>query len=123
MSYTVLLFGIFILLAGIIVLAKPDSILSLFRKNSESNGLYDLAVIARLILGITLLIYADQSKYPLALQILGWLSVTAAIILLATGRSRFKKLITWALGLAPTFMRITGLFAILLGGFLIYAVA
>lgn len=123
MSYVILLFGFLVLLLGIVILVKPDSVLSLFRKNSESNGLYDLAVIARLILGITLLIYADQSKYPLALQILGWLSVTAAIILLAIGRSRFKKLITWVLDLALTFMRIAGLFAILLGGFLIYAVA
>lgn len=122
MNTVILLFGILILLSGSVILAKPDTILGLFRSSSESIGVHVSAVVIRLILGIALITYAADSKYPVALQIIGWLSLAAAIILGVIGRSRFKSLITWALSLASSFGRSAGFLAILFGGFLIYAV-
>ncbi len=122
MSYVILLFGILILLSAAVILVKPDIIFGLIRSNSESLGLHVLAVVVRLILGIALITYAAESKYPVALQVIGWLSVTAATVLGVIGRSRFKGLIRWALSIAPSFARFAGFLAILLGGFLIYAV-
>ena len=122
MSYVILLFGVLILLLGAVILAKPDSIFYLFRINSESLSLHVLAIVVRLVLGIALITYAAESKYPVALQVIGWLSVTAAIIFGLMGRSRFMGLITWGLSFASSFGRFAGVLAILLGGFLIYAV-
>jgi len=122
MNYVILLFGFLILLLGAMMLVKPDPVFDLIRSNSESIGLHASAVVVRLILGIALITYAGVSKYPVAIQVLGWLLVTAAIILAAVGRSRFKSLITWALSLSSSFGRIAGFFAMLLGSFLIYAV-
>ena len=48
--------------------------------------------------------------------------IAAACILGIMGRTKFKQLMSWALGLAPSFGRIGGAFAILFGGFLIHAV-
>lgn len=122
MSYAILLFGVFILLAGAVILVKPSLIFDLFHSNLESFGLHALAVVVRLILGIALVTYAAESKYPVALQMLGWISITAAMIFLVIGRSRFKDLLTWALSVTEPVVRIAGIFAILFGGFLIYAV-
>ena len=121
MSYVILLFGISILLLGVVILVNPDSILGLIRSHSESLSLYVLAVVVRLVLGIALITYSAESHYPVALQVLGWLTVTVAIILGIMGRSRFKGLMTWALSFASAFGRFAGGGAILLGGFLIYA--
>ncbi len=122
MSYILLLFGISILLLGVVILVNPDSIFGLIISHSESLGLHVLAVVVRLVLGIALITYAAESKYPVALQVIGWLSVTAAIIFGLMGRSRFMGLITWGLSFASSFGRFAGFLAILLGGFLIYAV-
>lgn len=104
------------------MLVRPDAVAGVFRNNSDSLGLHVLVVVIRLILGAALIRYAMDSKYPLALQIFGWLSVGAAIILGGMGRSRFKAVIGWALGFASSFMRFAGLLAVALGGFLIHAV-
>ena len=97
MIYIIPVFGSLILLSGAAMLVKPDAVAGFFRRNSDSLGLHVLAVVFRLILGAILVGYATDSKYPVALQIFGWLSVGAAIILGGIGRSRFKALITWAL--------------------------
>ncbi len=122
MSYIILLFGISILLLGVVILVNPDSIFGLIISHSESLSLHVLAVVVRLVLGIALITYAAASHYPVALQALGWLTITAAVILGIMGRSRFKGLMTWALSFASAFGRFAGFGAILLGGFLIYAV-
>ena len=122
MSYIILLFGIVILLLGVVILVTPDSIFGLIISHAESLGLHVLAVVVRLVLGIALITYSAESHYPVVLQALGWLTITAAIILGTIGRSRFKGLMTWALSFASAFGRFAGFFAILLGGFLIYAV-
>jgi hypothetical protein len=65
---------------------------------------------------------AAASRYPTAILILGWVSIAAATVLGVMGRPNFRRLMAWALGLAPSFGRIGGLAAILFGGFLIHAV-
>jgi len=68
------------------------------------------------------MMYATESKYPTAISILGWISIVAASVLGIMGRANFRRLMSWALSLAPSFGRIGGLLAILFGGFLIHAV-
>ncbi len=122
MIYVILVFGSLISFLGAVMLIRPDLVTGFFRRNSNSLGLHVLAVVVRLILGAALITYATESKYPVVFQIIGWFSVGAAIILGAIGRSRFKVLMNWALSSALSLMRIAGLSAALLGGFLIYAV-
>ena len=122
MIYVILAFGSMILFLGALMFVKPDSVVGFFRNNSNSLSLHVLAVVARLILGVALITYATESKFSIVFQIVGWLSVGAAIILGAIGRSRFKALLNWALSSASSLMRLAGLSGVLLGGFLIYAV-
>jgi len=92
------------------------------KPGSESLGLHILAVVVRIILGVALMMYATESKYPTAISILGWISIVAASVLGVMGRTNFRRLMSWALSLAPSFGRIGGFLAILFGGFLIHAV-
>jgi len=122
MNYIIILFGTAIIVAGIIILINPETVFGLMRRKSESLGLHILAVGVRIILGVALILSATESKYPTAISILGWISIVAASVLGIMGRTNFKRLMSWALSLTPSFGRIGGLLAILFGGFLIHAV-
>lgn len=122
MNYIILLFGTLIAFGGITLLIKPDIIFSVFTKHENSIGLHLFAIIIRVVLGVALIIGASESRFPVILQVLGWLSITAALVLGVIGRTRFRNLIKWAINLAPPFRSLAGIFAVLFGGFLVYAV-
>lgn len=122
MNYIIILFGIATIVAGIIIVINPATVFGLLRRNLESLGLHILAVVVRIILGAALIICAAESKYPTAILILGWISIVAAAVLGIIGRTHFKRLMSWALNVAPSFGRLGGSLAILFGGFLIHAV-
>ncbi len=122
MNYIILLFGTLIAFGGVALLIKPDIIFSIFTKHVNSIGLHLFAIIIRFVLGVVLVIGASESRFPLILQILGWLSVSVALVLGVIGRARFQSLIKWAINLAPAFRSLAGIFAVLFGGFLVYAV-
>ena len=122
MNYIILLSGAAILVSGIIITINPEPIFGLMRRKSDALSFHILAVVVRIILGVLLIYYAPETKYPTVILILGWLSIAAAIALSVIGRTNFIRLISWALGFSNPFGRIGGLFAILFGGFLIHAV-
>ena len=122
MNYIIILFATATIVAGIIIVINPETIFGLLRRKLESLSLHILAVVMRVIFGVALMMYATESRYPTAISILGWISIAAASVLGIMGRTNFKRLMYWALSLAPSFGRIGGLLAILFGGFLIYAV-
>lgn len=122
MNYIILLFGVLIALGGVVLLVTPETVFNLFRKHADSAGLHLFAVIGRIVVGIVLIVGAPGSRFPVALQVLGWISIAAALTLGAIGRARFRRLIQWALELAPLLKSLAGCLAILFGGFLVYAV-
>ena len=122
MNYIVMLFGAATIAAGIVIVINPESVFGLMHRKLNSLGLHILAVVVRIIIGIALIICAAESKYPTAILILGWISIVAASVLGIMGRANFKRLMSWALSVVPSFGRIGGLLAILFGSFLLYAV-
>jgi len=122
MNFIIILFGTATIVADIIIVINPETVFGLMRRNLESFGLHILAVVVRIIIGVALITCAAESKYPTTILILGWVSIVAATVLGVMGRTNFRRLMSWALGLAPSFGRIGGLLAILFGGFLIHAV-
>lgn len=124
MDYIISLLGILIALLGAVMVISPPAIFGLFRAHADAPWIHVLAVVVRLVLGAALLVHAHESRYPLAFQVLGWLSVIAALALTLVGRARFKALMRWTLTLAdsPWLPRFAGSLAVLLGVFLLYAV-
>ncbi len=108
-------------LAGVIIIVNPEIIFGFLRNNLEEVSLQILAVGVRLVIGALLIQYASQSKYPTALEIIGWLSIAAAATLGLIGRRHFIRLMSWALSLSKPYGRVGGLFAVAFGGFLIHA--
>ncbi|MEW8034529.1 MAG: hypothetical protein G8D61_14645 [gamma proteobacterium symbiont of Ctena orbiculata] len=121
MAYVIILFGLLILVAGVVILINPEVILGPIRDNSHKLSLHVAAVVVRLILGILLVTGSESSRYPIVVEILGWLAIIAAITLALIGRSNFKRLMSWALSLVEPYGRVGGVLASLFGAFIVYA--
>jgi len=121
MTILIIIFGVLTLLAGIIIIINPENIFGLLSKHSEKLEMQILAVVVRLVLGVLLIYQSGASKYPLVIEIIGWLSIVAAVFFAVIGRNNFKRLISWALSLAKPFGRVGGFVAVCFGTFLVYA--
>ena len=121
MTILIIIFGALILLAGIIIIINPENIFGLFKKHTEKLGLQILAIVVRLGIGALLIYQSGASKYPLVIEIIGWLSIVAAIFFVVIGRNNFNRIISWALSLAKPIGRVGGVLAVCFGAFLIYA--
>ncbi len=121
MTVLILIFGALNLLAGIVIVINPEVIFGYLRNNLDKLELHILAVGVRLILGVLLIYQSNVSKFPFVIEILGWLSIVAAISLAVIGRRNFNRLMSWALSFVKPFGRVGGVLAATFGAFLIYA--
>ncbi len=120
MTELIIIVGALTFLAGVVILISPEVIYGYLRSNIDKLTIHILAVVVRLIIGALLISQSSLSKYPLVIEILGWLSIVAALSLAAMGRHNFQRLISWALTFVNPYGRAAGIFAAAFGGFLIY---
>jgi hypothetical protein len=121
MTELIIIFGALILLAGVVIVIDPEVIFGYLRRNIDRLTIHILAVVVRLVIGVLLIHQSDLSKFPLVVEIIGWLSIVTALSLAFMGRHNFRRLMTWALNFLKPFGRAGGVFAAAFGGFLIYA--
>ena len=121
MTALIMIFGALTLLAGIVIVINPEFIFGFLRTNLDKIELHILAIVVRLILGVLLIYQSNVSKFPFVIEIIGWLSIVAAIFLAVMGRRNFTRLMSWALSLVKPLGRVGGVFAAVFGAFLIYA--
>lgn len=121
MTLLIIIFGALTLLAGIVIVIKPEVIFGYLRNNLDKLSLHILAVLVRLVLGVLLIHQSIASKFPFVIEVIGWLSIVAAISLAVIGRRNFNRLMSWALSLSKPFGRVGGIVAVAFGAFLIYA--
>ena len=121
MAALIIIFGALTLLAGIVIVINPEVIFGLLRNNPDKLVTQILAVVVRLFIGALLINQSNISKFPLAIEIIGWLSIFAAICLAVMGRHNFNRLISWALSFSRPYGRVGGVIAATFGSFLIYA--
>lgn len=114
MTLLIMMFGTLILFAGIVIAVNPEVIFGFLRNNLDKLGLHLAAVVVRLVLGVLLISQSSISKFPIVIELIGWLSVGAAIILTVMGRHKFKRLMSWALSLVRPIGRAGGILAVAL---------
>lgn len=117
----IILFGVLILLAGLVIVVSPETIFGYLRRNMHRPALRVAAVVMRLVIGVLLISQAGRSRYPLVIEILGWLSIAAALLLAVMGRRNFNTLMAWAFTFVGRFGRASGAVAAAFGGFLVHA--
>jgi hypothetical protein len=121
MAQFIIIFGILLLLSGIVILINPEIIFGYLRKNLDKPMMQILAVVIRLVLGAFMILVSNISRFPVTIEVLGWISIGAALVLGIIGREYFNSLMTWALSLSKSLGRLGGIVAMAFGAFLIYA--
>lgn len=121
MIFITIIFGALILLAGMVILINPDIIFGYLRRNLDNIGLHILAVVVRLVLGILLIYYSGVSRFPVLIEVIGWISIIAAVTLAVIGRKNFHRLMSWALNVLKPVARLGGIIAMAFGGLIVYA--
>ena len=121
MTVLIIIFGALTLLAGIVIVINPEVIFGFLRNNLEKLAVHILAVVVRLVIGALLIYQSGISKFPFVIEVIGWLSIVAAIIIAVMGRHNFNRLMSWALSLSKPLGHVGGVLAVAFGAFLIYA--
>ena len=121
MTLVIIAFAALTLVAGVVIVLNPDIVFGFLRDNLNKPGLHILAVVVRLVLGALLIQQSDLSRFPVAIEVIGWISIVAAVSLAVMGRRNFNRLMSWSLSVAKPFARIGGVIAVAFGAFLVYA--
>lgn len=122
-KWTVILFGIFFICAGMIMLFSPRKTRQLVRTAGSTNFINYAEITLRMIPAIGLILSADISKYPLIFSIVGWFIVVTSLVLYFVPRHLHHKLsIKFADILKPFYFQLISPFAFGIGILIIYCV-
>ncbi len=121
MTLLIIVFGVLTLLAGLVILVNPETLFGYFSRHIDEPWLQVTAVVVRLILGVMLILQSGVSRFPLVIEVIGWISILAAVLFAVIGREKFKRIMGWALSLRKPYGRIGGLLAVGFGAFLVYS--
>ena len=115
----IVLFGVLICLAGLTILILPEKFKNIMNRwTGQPRFLF--AVIIRVLFGALLLSEAANLKFPLAMKVIGAISILAAVVLLLIGQERMDRFIDWWMRMSDNLLRFWSIFAFVFGAFLIY---
>ena len=117
----VVIFGVLICIASIVGLVAPHWLLRKVRDAWQSRQAMVFAVIIRIFLGVTLILAAPGTRYPVAMRIIGSLGLVAALGLPVIGWARIDNLLEWFQRRPAWVTRLWTLFGVTAGGFIAIA--
>lgn len=121
MSLLIIAFGFLFVVAGTILTVNPKVIIGFLESNKEKVWIHVLAVVVRAIIGICLILQSNISRFPIIVEVFGWLSLIAGIAITVIGRNSFQQLMNWVITMVKPYARLGGLASAAFGVFLIYA--
>jgi hypothetical protein len=89
----------------------------------QGQARFLFAIIVRIVFGAIVLAIATELRYPVVMQIIGGISIAAAIVILLIGQERLDRFIGWWMRLSDNVLRGSAVFALVFGAFLIYVAA
>jgi uncharacterized membrane protein YfcA len=122
-KWIVILFGLYIIFIGFLMLIYPKIARGILRKAGSTNLINYAEITIRLIPAISLILSSESSKFPDAFKIFGWIMLITSLILYFIPRKIHHKFaMKSADTLKPIYFRLISPFAILFGALIIYNV-
>lgn len=120
----VIVFGIFLICSGLIMLFAPEKARRILRKAGSTNFINYAEITIRLIPAAGLILASDYSKYPAFFKILGWfMLITSLVLYFVPRRIHHGYSLKCAEIIKPLYFQMISPFSFLFGAALIYAVA
>ena len=122
-KWTVIIFGIFLILVGFLMLFAPQKAREILRKAGSTNVINYTEITLRMIPAAALVLVADFSKFPVFFSVLGWFMLATSMVLYLVPRSMHHQYaLRSAEMLSPFYLRLISPLSMFFGGMLIYAV-
>ena len=122
-KYITLLFGMFLITIGILMLLKPELTRGWLKKAGSTNLINYAEITLRMIPAAAMIIYSSASKFPDIFYYVGWFMIgTSLILFLVPRKIHHNFALQSAAILSHSLIRILSPIAILMGIFLIYSV-
>ncbi len=93
LTSVVALFGLAIILLGVLGLVRPGSLIRLVLGSWQSKKGFYFSIGIRVVFGIVLLLTASQSRFPDAFRIVGIISLVAAMAAPFLGFDRLQRFV------------------------------
>ena len=122
-KWTIILFGIFFILVGLIMLLNPQKARQILRKAGSTNFINYAEITLRIIPAAALILSAENSKYPDIFKIFGWFMLITSFVLYFVPRQLHHKFSMKAADiLKPSYYQLISPFAFIIGILIIYCV-
>lgn len=122
-KFIIIVFAIFIISSGLLMLFAPEKARRILRKAGSTNFINYAEITIRMIPAIGLILAAEVSKYPEFFKILGWfMLITSLILYFVPRRLHHGYSVKCADIIKPLYFQIISPLAFLFGFILIYAV-
>jgi len=119
----VVLFGVFLIATGFLMLLAPERARNILRKAGSTNLINYGEITLRLIPAAAMIICADYSSYPLPFTLLGWFMVATSGVLYCIPKTLHHSFsLKSADMLKPLYVQMIAPFSMLFGGAVIYNV-
>jgi len=121
MRSAALVVGFVFIAAGLVGVVAPGVLMTVGRDAVTPIGLYVVAA-GRIVIGLVLMGASSASRMPRTLRVLGIVALVAGLTTPFLGVERARAIMDWWLSPGPVVVRLSSLFAVAVGGFIIYAV-
>ena len=122
-KYTVIVFGVFFICVGLIMLFNPQKAREILRKAGSTNLINYTEITLRMIPAVALILSADLSKYPAVFKLFGWFMLCTSIVLYFVPRQIHHNFSTKAADvLQPFYLQLISPLAFIIGILIIYSV-
>jgi hypothetical protein len=122
-KYIVILFGIFIISAGGMMLIKPKTARSILRKAGSTNFINYAEITLRMLPAIGFILVANNSKFTDVFKLFGWFMLFTSLILYFVPRNLHHNFSNKCADLLkPLYFQFISPFAFLFGILIIYSV-
>ncbi len=122
-KYVILLFGIFLIGVGLLMLLKPEKAREYLKKAGSTNLINYSEITIRMIPAVSLVFYSEFSKFPEIFKYFGWFMIgTSVVLYFVPRRLHHRYALICADILKPQLIRLTSPFSVIFGFAIIYSV-
>ena len=115
-KWTTILFGLFFIFVGLLMLLNPKKANDILRKAGSTNFINFAEITIRIIPAVGLILSADNSKYLDILKIFGWFMLLTSLVLYFVPRQLHHNFSIKAADiLKPFYFQLISPFAFLIG--------
>lgn len=121
-KWIVILFGVYIISAGFLMLFAPARAREILKKAGSTNLINYGEITIRMIPAVGFILYADHAKYPEAFAVTGWFILATSLVLFVVPRRwHHGYSLKCAEILKPIYFQLLSPFAFIMGALIVYS--